>query len=109
MLQNSILTQKWRSPSSNTGSLIVKRDTGLMGSACAVRLFVNGIPAADLQTSEKVQFFLPAGEYVLGATATGICGGGTTGASVVIVKNRQRVYRISSGQGGDIHIQPSAF
>ncbi len=63
----------------------------------------------DLDTSEKFEFYLPAGDHVLGAKPNGICGGGTSGVEVVIAENRTKVYRVSIGQGGDIHIQPSAF
>lgn len=92
----------------NTGGLILKRDSGLMGAACRIRVSVDAVPVADLGTSEKVELFLPAGEHVLGATATGICGGGMSETAVVITAGRQKIYRVSSGQSGDVRIQPSA-
>jgi hypothetical protein len=60
-----------------TGSLIIKRDTGFMGSACTIRVFVHAVPVADLAPSEKIELFVPLGGHVIGATPTGIlCGGG---------------------------------
>ena len=105
-----ILAPQLLSQAQCTGSLIIKRDIGFMGSACTIRVFVNAVPVADLAPSEKVEIFLPLGEHVVGATPTEVfCGGGTSEAAVVIRPESQRILRIASGQSGDIHLQPSAF
>jgi hypothetical protein len=105
-----ILAPQLLSQAQFTGSLIIKRDTGFMGSACTIRVFVNRVPVADLAPSEKIELFIPLGEYVVSATPTDIfCGGGTSEAAVVIRPESQRILRIASGQSGDIHLQPSAF
>ena len=105
-----ILAPQLLSQAQYTGSLIIKRDTGFMGSACTIRVFVDTVPVADLAPSEKVELFLPLGEYVIGATPTEfLCGGGTSEASPVIRPESQKILRIASGQSGDIHLQPSAF
>jgi hypothetical protein len=80
-----------------------------MGAACRIRVFIDGIPVADLGTAEKIELFLPVGEHIIGAMPKGICGGGASEASVVIAADRQKVFRIASGQSGDIQLQPSAF
>jgi hypothetical protein len=94
---------------SNTGSLVVKRDSGFMGSACTIRVFVDAVPVADLMPAEKVEFFIALGEHSVVATSNGVCGGGTSEAAVIIMPERQRILRIASGQSGDIFLQPSAF
>ena len=105
-----ILAPQLLSQAQYTGSLIIKRDTGFMGSACTIRVFVNTVPVADLAPAEKIELFVPFGEYVVGATPTGnFCGGGTSEAAVVIRPESQKILRIASGQSGDIHLQPSAF
>ena len=105
-----ILAPQWLSQGAYTGSLIIKRDSGFMGSACTIRVFVDAVPVADLAPSEKVELFVALGEHVVGATATGmICGGGASEAAVVIRPENQRILRIASGQSGDIYLQPSAF
>jgi hypothetical protein len=105
-----ILARQLLSQAQYTGSLIIKRDTGFKGSACTIRVFVDTVPVADLGPSEKVEIFVPFGEYVVSATPTGtFCGGGTSEAAVVIRPESQRILRIASGQSGDIHLQPSAF
>jgi len=104
-----VLARQWLSQAPNTGSLVVKRDGGFMGSACTIRVFVDAVPVADLAPSEKVELFVALGEHSVVATSNGICGGGTSEAAVVIMPERQRILRIASGQSGDIYLQPSAF
>ena len=104
-----ILASQWLTQTPNTGSLVVKRDSGFMGSACTIRVFVDAVPVADLAPSEKVELFIGLGEHNVVVTSNGICGGGTSEAAVVIMPERQRILRIASGQSGDIFLQPSAF
>ena len=95
---------------SNTGSLVVKRDSGFMGSACTIRVFVDAVAVADLKPSEKIEMYLSFGEHSVVVSSTGaLCGGGTSETAVVVVPERQRILRIASGQSGDIFLQPSAF
>jgi hypothetical protein len=105
-----ILAPQWLSQAQYTGSLIIKRDSGFMGSACTIRVFVDAVPVADLAPSEKVEVFVALGEHVVGAAPNGIfCGGGTSETAVVIRPESQKILRIASGQSGDIYLQPSAF
>jgi hypothetical protein len=107
--ETRILAPQLLAQASNTGSLVVKRDSGFMGSACTIRVFVDAVPVADLKSAERVELFVALGEHSVVATSNGICGGGTSEAAVVIIPERQRILRIASGQSGDIFLQPSAF
>jgi len=108
--QSRILAPQFLTETSNSGILVVKRDSGFMGSACTIRVFVDAVPVADLRPAEKIELFVALGEHSVVVTATsGICGGGTSEAAVVIMPERQRILRIAAGQGGDIFLQPSAF
>jgi hypothetical protein len=50
------------------------------------------VPVADLAPSEKIELFVPFGEYVVSATPTDIfCGGGTSKAAVVIRPENQKI------------------
>ena len=105
-----VLAPQWTARGSYTGSLIIKRDSGFMGSACNVRVFIDAVPVADLAPSEKVELFVAMGEHIVGVASTGMfCGGGASETSVVIIPERQRILRIAAGQSGDLHLQPSAF
>ena len=108
--QTRVLALQLLTQTSNSGSLVVKRDSGFMGSACTIRVFVDAVPVADLRPAEKVELFVALGEHSVVVTATaGICGGGTSEAAVLIMPERQRILRIAAGQSGDIFLQPSAF
>ena len=105
-----VLAPQFLAQAQYTGSLVIKRDSGFMGSACAIRVFLGAVPVADLAPSEKVELFVPLGEHVVAAiSSSSFCGGGVSEAAVVITPERQRILRIASGQSGDIKIQPSAF
>ena len=86
-----VIATQWLFPSPYTGSLIIKRDSGLMGSACTVRVFVGAVPVADLGPAEKVELFIAVGEHVVVATPNGtFCGGGVSEAAVVIRAESQK-------------------
>jgi hypothetical protein len=104
-----ILAKQMLAPAPYTASLVIKRDSGFMGSACSIRVFVDGVAVADLETAEKVEVFVSLGEHIVAVTSNGICGGGTAEAAVVVVPERQRILRIASGQSGDLFLQPTAF
>ena len=107
--ETRILAPQLLAQAPNTGSLVVKRDSGFMGSACTIRVFVDAVPVADLKSAERVELFVALGEHSVVATSNGICGGGTSEAAVVIIPERQRILRIASGQSGDIFLQASGF
>ena len=91
------------------GQVVVKRDEGFSASACNSRVFANGIPVAEIAPGEKVVFYLPEGEQMLAAKATGICIGGLVEAKASVSRSRPAVFRISYGSSGEFSIQPTAF
>ena len=91
------------------GQVVVKRDEGLSASACNSRVFANGTPVAEIAPGEKVIFYLPEGEQMLAAKATGICIGGLVETKASVSRSRPAVFRISYGSSGEFSIQPTAF
>ena len=91
------------------GQVVVKRDEGFSASACNSRVFANGAPVAEIAPGEKVIFYLPEGEQMLAAVATGICAGGLVEAKASVSRSRPAVFRISYGSSGEFSIQPTAF
>jgi hypothetical protein len=81
---------------------------GLM-MATAARIYVDGRPIADLRSGQSVTVYLPVGEHVTGVIHDGLCGGGSASANLTMIAGATRVYRVASGQSGDIKIEPSAF
>ncbi len=61
--ESRILAPQLLAQASNTGSLVVKRDSGFMGSACTIRVFVDAVPVADLMPAEKIRVFVALGEH----------------------------------------------
>ncbi|HJV28863.1 MAG TPA: hypothetical protein VJ673_24520 [Aromatoleum sp.] len=92
-----------------TGQVIVKRDSGLSAAACNTRIFANGTPVAEIAPGEKVVFYLPEGEQMLGAIANGICAGGLMETRGTVSRSRPLVFRVSYGSNGEFSIQPTAF
>jgi hypothetical protein len=92
-----------------TGSLIVKRDVGLNTAGCTFRLYIDGIPFADIDTGEKVQIYLKPGEHIIGSTPRTICMAGNAESAFVLVEGQTKVYRVSVGSAGELRLQPTAF
>lgn len=104
-----IINSKFLQPTPDSGMITLKRDSGIGGSACSSRVFVNAIPIADLRTSEKVVVSLPKGEYVLSAWPNGICGGGMPEVSALVKAGSQLSFPIGYGSNGDFSINATAF
>lgn len=96
-------------PSTESGSVILKRDTGLNNAACNFRLFLDGQAFADIGTSEKVQIYARPGEHILGAETNGICFAGNAETTTSLIAGQTRIYRVSVGSGGELKLQPTAF
>ena len=64
---------------------------------------------ADSGISFQATFYLPEGEQMLGAIATGICIGGLVETKASVRHSRPAVFRISYGSSGEFSIQPTAF
>ena len=104
-----IIDSRFLQPTPDSGVVTVKRDSGIGGSACSSRVFVNAKPIADLQTSEKVVVYLPAGEYVFSAWPKGICGGGMSEVRAMVKSGAELSFRIGYGSNGDFTINATAF
>lgn len=91
------------------GAVIIKRDSGLGGSGCSARVFVNAKPAADLRPSERVILHLPAGDHILSAQPNGICGGGMVETRVRVTPTETATFRMGYGTAGDFTFTPTAF
>ena len=94
----------------NSGIVTVKRDSGFGGGqACSVRVFINAEPFADVNTSEKVVAYLPAGDYVISAKPNGICGGGLVEVATSVKSGAKLNFRIGYGSDANFMISATAF
>lgn len=103
-----ITAQSLTQASPGTIAVIIRRDSGFMGSACAQAIAIDGQPVASMRPGEHITLHLPEGSHILRASAGGICGGGTAETEITANRERKRAYRIASGQAGTITIMPTS-
>ena len=104
-----ILDKQLTTLKSNTVEVVVKRDSGMMGSLCNTKIFINGSPSAELAPSEKVTFYLPEGSHIIGAWPNNPCGGAMSEVEARVIKGRPLAFRVGYGTNGDYFINPTAF
>ena len=93
-----------------TAQVLVKRDTGVRGSMCTVRVFLDGDLAAYLNPGEKVIFHVPGETVIIGAdSGEGICGlGGLVETSVPLNPGNQLQFRVGYNENTAIGLYPTA-
>lgn len=94
------------------GVITVKRDSGVLGSACLVGFYMDGKIAAKLDTSELARFNASAGEHLIGIAPAsgGLCGNYVLREqSVVIRQGETRRYRISTNMNTGPALTPTSF
>ena len=106
---DQILTNRFSAQLPNTGEVVIKRDSGIGGSVCSSRIFVDGIPIANVAVSEKLVLYIPKGEHIFSARPNGICGGGLSEVKSSIGAGTVSTFRVGYGSNGDFFINPTAF
>lgn len=104
-----VLSSQLTKEGPGTVRLTVKRDTGMMGAACAHKLYLDGTHVALIRLGEKITLHVQPGNHVIGAAPSGICGGGTAENEANMKFGEPKTFRISSGQDGTIKISATAF
>ncbi|MES2503455.1 MAG: hypothetical protein V4534_01115 [Myxococcota bacterium] len=102
---DAILFQKKTSEAD--AHLIVIRDKGFVGSACKTKIFVNGDLAGQVSAAHKIEFWLPASDYLLAVQPAGICAGLLVERDVVFKANEEKIFRISMDQNGGLQFGPT--
>ncbi|WP_455648508.1 hypothetical protein [Kluyvera sp.] len=107
--ENQIINNTLLVKNDGTGKVIIKRDSGFMGSACMTRVYVDGKEVADLDTSQKVTVYPKVGDHIFSAWPKGVCGGGMSEQSGKVTEDGVLMYRVGYGTNGDFGIYPTAF
>ncbi|MGI2095497.1 hypothetical protein [Shewanella glacialipiscicola] len=87
--------------------ITIIRDSGLLGSACNINVFINDELAATLDVSEKATFNVKAGEIYLGAqfSGNGLCINSSIRNLETSIKQAQhKTYRVYSDPSGNMQI-----
>lgn len=101
--------EPFRARSAETGIVVIKRDRGFTGAACATRVYVNGAHVADLRPGERVTLHLPLSHHVLSADAPPPCGGGMSEVAVDVLAGQPRAFRVGASSSMDTVLSPTAF
>lgn len=97
-------------PQSGAGVLVVKRDLGLTGGGCKIRVFVDARPIADLATGEKIELYLPVGERIVSVTPqSALCSSALVESAVSVSSDQKKALRIGFDASMDLVLQPTAF
>ena len=87
--------------SNNTGSIIILRDSGFVGSGCSHDIFVDTTKVLSLQQSEFAKFYVEEGEHILKLTlGYGLCPNIIETDTVNIKPNSNLKYRVSISSDG---------
>jgi hypothetical protein len=89
--------------------LLVTRDSGLYGSGCNYRLYIDGTLAAEFASGEVARFGVKSGKHILGVKPSAACGGWGLVEREVDVKTGETVRRRITLSGDSFDISPTAI
>ncbi len=94
--------------SSDTAKVTVTRDSGVVGAACAAKIFVDDKIAGQLKPSESVTLHIPSGRHIISFdTRGGLCPSMTDAVDVNLIKDDVKKYRIRSDLNGNYQLLPT--
>lgn len=94
---------------SGGSKLIVTRDSGMFGSGCNYRLYVDGDLAAEFASGEVASFNISPGKHILGLRTSSACGGGALKESELEVKAGETARRRISLDSGGYYLTPTSY
>lgn len=107
---SQILSAELVTQTNGTAEVVVKRDSGMRGMGCMVRIYADADadakPVADLWRSEKVVMYLPEGDHIISAST---CGGGVVEIQTIVKAGKVNTYRVGFGVVSELGIFPTAF
>lgn len=96
----------------STGTIVVTRDRGVLGSGCYSSLAINGIIAARLDVGESSTFFVTPGETLLkfgrDPMGNGLCAmerKAWTQRETIVREHETKYFRLSTDTNGKSDIQ----
>jgi hypothetical protein len=106
-----VLEKSYFETKPGAAEVIVKRDSGFLGAACAARVFIDAVPVMDLMPSEKAVLHLEPGDHIFSVQTTGrgLCRDSNTPEfRGSIAAGKVTTLRIAIEMGGAA-IYPTAF
>lgn len=89
--------------------VVVRRDVGMMGSACPIDVYLDGEKYARLQSGESVAINTTANTHILSGkfTGKGFCQDRLVETEVRVGSNETKYYRLYIGANADFQILPT--
>lgn len=103
---SQILSAELVRQTSGSAEVVVKRDSGMRGMGCMVRIYADAKPVVDLWRSEKVVMYLPEGDHIISAST---CGGGVVEIQTIVRAGKVNTFRVGFGVVSELGIFPTAF
>ncbi len=104
-----IYDTRFSDPVPGSGHIIIKRDTGYIGLDCDNFLSVDGVKIAQLEPSERIEFFLNPEEHVVAASRSRSCGGEIRELSIRPDAHVTKTFRVWVGPNGLLEFQRTAL
>jgi hypothetical protein len=91
-----------------SAQIVVTRDQGVKGSACAYLLFLDNAKVVSIRSSESATLHVtPGGHFLRLETTGGFCGSSATSQNVVIGAGERQAYRAIQPASGEAHLSRS--
>ncbi|MDN3921832.1 hypothetical protein [Roseateles violae] len=95
---SQVLDARLTTPQAGYGKIVVKRGEGMAIAGCASRVFVDAKAVAELWPAQKVEVFLPPGNYTIAAHPGNSCGGKLIEAGAKVTAGGELKFK-ASGAG----------
>lgn len=105
--QKQILDPQLLVKKRDAGAVVIKRDGSFTGNTCLSRVYINGKPVADLDTSQEVIVYPSPGNYVISTLPKDFCSGGMSAQSANVDAGSTLTFRIGYATDGDFGIYPA--
>lgn len=105
--QKQILAPQLLVKKRDSGAVVIKRDGSFTGNSCLSRVYINGKPIADLDTSQEVIVYPSPGEYVISTLPKDFCGGGISTQAADVDAGSTLTFRIGYANNGDYGLYPA--
>lgn len=98
----------YSAPTTETATVTVTRDSGVLGSACAMKLSIDDAVVARLRPSDSVMLYIPSGSHIISFdTRGGLCPSLVDAIDVNLDKGSIKKYRIRADLSGNYQLLPT--
>lgn len=85
--------------------IVVTRDQGVKGSACAYLIYLDNTKVMSIRSSESATLHVTPGAHFLRLETTGgLCGSSATSQNIVIGSGERQAYRAIQPASGEAHL-----